>query len=114
MITRYLLPAIGAGLGSCHAGYRFAYWLGTTQPEVFGIRDAYPGLLLWSGAGAAAGVAVAGIWERRRRRGEAAQLRGWLLEQMGRADLPENDRAAIAALYQELGHHPRPSKGLGG
>jgi hypothetical protein len=31
-LYRYLLPAIGAGLGACHGAYRFAYWLGTTQP----------------------------------------------------------------------------------
>lgn len=111
---RYLIPSLLAGLGACHGAYRFAYWLGTNQPSVFGIKDAYPSLLLWSGFGAAAGVAIADLLARQQRRRERGRLLGYLHRQMGRGDLSDESRAVIAGLYQELGHHRQPIKDFGG
>jgi hypothetical protein len=109
-MLKFLIPAIGAGLGACHGAWRFAYWLGHTRPSVFGIHNAYSSVGIGAGLGAVAGVAIVGLLQRHHQRRQDSKLAAWLLAQSGREDLLDHDRAVIAALYQDLLHHQRKTK----
>ena len=110
VLIKYAPPTSGAALGGCFGAYRFAWWLGHTRPAVFGIHNAYPSVALFAGLGAGLGVALAGLLQRQRQRQDRGRLVAWLLDQSGRPDLEENDRAVIASLYQEISHHQRQTK----